>query len=109
MNSDIKKRWVEALTSGEYIQGKGALRDPDNKYCCLGVLCDLHNRETNGKWCWEKDTVSPFYKYLGKMAMLPNIVRTWSGVMVENHRKLSDMNDSGVSFKGIAEYIDKNL
>jgi len=43
--SDVKK-WVEALRSGEYEQGKGILCMDDEisgdwKYCCLGVACDI--------------------------------------------------------------------
>lgn len=40
MNKKIKKLWLKALRSGEYKQGKLALRIK-NKYCCLGVLCDI--------------------------------------------------------------------
>lgn len=38
----IKARWVAALRSGKYIQGRGALHStaPD-RFCCLGVLCEL--------------------------------------------------------------------
>jgi hypothetical protein len=40
MKHQIKKRWVEALRSGKYKQGKDYLcRDGD--FCCLGVLCEL--------------------------------------------------------------------
>jgi hypothetical protein len=54
MKKRVKKLWVEALRSGEFRQGKGALH-PNHKngggYCCLGVLCELHRRETGeGKW-----------------------------------------------------------
>lgn len=42
---EIKKRWIEALRSGEYEQAIGVLRKTDGvgrqRYCCLGVLCDV--------------------------------------------------------------------
>ncbi len=43
---EIKKRWVEALRSGEYNQAIGSLRKTLDDgvtvgYCCLGVLCDV--------------------------------------------------------------------
>lgn len=41
MNREIKQRWVEALRSGEFEQGTHRLRNRDNTYCCLGVLCEL--------------------------------------------------------------------
>lgn len=34
------EKWVEALRSGEYKQGKNRLRSNDDEFCCLGVLCD---------------------------------------------------------------------
>lgn len=36
---DIKK-WVAALRSGEYAQGKHRLHNADG-YCCLGVACKI--------------------------------------------------------------------
>lgn len=46
MTPELKAKWVEALRSGKYAQGKRALRTgrdkPENDlFCCLGVLCDL--------------------------------------------------------------------
>lgn len=32
------EKWDAALRSGEYVQGTGALRDSNGRYCCLGVL-----------------------------------------------------------------------
>lgn len=38
MNQKQKDLWVAALRSGDYKQGKGALRcKQDDTYCCLGV------------------------------------------------------------------------
>lgn len=33
-------QWIEALRSGEYKQGQGTLYC-HNRFCCLGVLCNL--------------------------------------------------------------------
>lgn len=47
MKAEIAKKWVKALRSGKYKQGRGLLAvvDPTSKevtgYCCLGVLCEL--------------------------------------------------------------------
>ncbi len=41
MNRELKKRWVEALRSGQYKQGQKQLRPDADTFCCLGVLCDL--------------------------------------------------------------------
>jgi len=40
MNEDAK-RWIEALMSGRYKQGKNCLRNADNEFCCLGVAMDV--------------------------------------------------------------------
>lgn len=37
MPKSIRRKWLNALRSGKYKQGKGAL-EKDGKYCCLGVL-----------------------------------------------------------------------
>lgn len=51
MKFDVKQKWVEALRSGEYQQGKDALRSEDkfgkDQYCCLGVLCEVVG---GGEW-----------------------------------------------------------
>lgn len=44
MDSDIKRRWVEALRSGDYQQTTGVLKD-EYGYCCLGVLCELARQD----------------------------------------------------------------
>lgn len=49
--NDLAKRWVAALRSGQYKQGKHVLRSIDNKFCCLGVLADVANPN-----CWGKIT-----------------------------------------------------
>ena len=51
MNPEIRKKWIEALESGDYLRGKGFLRKKaDNekvtKHCCLGVLVDLVEPES---------------------------------------------------------------
>lgn len=45
MNPEVKAKWIEALTSGEYSQTNGCLKD-NAGYCCLGVLTDLYIKET---------------------------------------------------------------
>lgn len=46
MDPEIKAKWIEALRSGKYKQGHSHLRQRDKetgeeRYCCLGVLCDI--------------------------------------------------------------------
>jgi hypothetical protein len=54
---EIKKAWTEALRSGKYQQGHGALRtltsDGVWRYCCLGVLYEV----CGGEWKIEQGSV----------------------------------------------------
>lgn len=45
----FKTRWVAALRSGEYKQGKKALTC-QGTFCCLGVAADLLVKEGRGAW-----------------------------------------------------------
>lgn len=45
MKAELKKQWVDALRSGQYVQGRehlGQKTGVENNfnYCCLGVLCE---------------------------------------------------------------------
>ena len=56
MDQEFKAKWVEALRSGEYKQGRGYLKVTENgeaRYCCLGVACELL-RESGVDVTWEK-------------------------------------------------------
>jgi hypothetical protein len=49
MNPEIKTRWIEALRSGDYKQGKSILHNIyTDEFCCLGVLCDIVRDEVPG-------------------------------------------------------------
>ena len=120
MNIEVKKLWTNALRSGEYQQGKGRLKH-DDKYCCLGVLCELHRQITGeGKW----DIVADHYAYfstnisiLYATNYLPNFVMDWAGLSSNNPNagnvKLSDYNDGvGIpiqNFATIANIIEEKL
>lgn len=69
MHAEIKKRWQEALRSGEYKQGAGSLR-VDEQYCCLGVLCDLYSKEKNIPWIYDT--------FLESEYVLPLEVQQWA-------------------------------
>jgi len=107
MDKRIKKKWIAALRSGEYAQGKDRLltsTEEVDKFCCLGVLCDLHARETGDGW----DGVI----YNGKEFLPPPVVLKWAGIEEDPLIRglfLSGYNDSGRSFKRIANLIDKYL
>ena len=117
MNPAIKKRWIEALRSGQYKQGQGYLKSGD-KYCCLGVLCNLAKVDGVGKWeCHMHATVFSCANSLDSR-VLPRDVQQWAGipnsvgvyeVNDDNDKTLVGLNDCGTSFEEIADVIDKKF
>lgn len=92
MDAQLKAKWIEALRSGEYEQGKH-LFEADGAFCCLGVLCKVMGIPTvdnNGAGSWS-----------AVEDVLPDRYKTASA--------LATMNDSHTSFSEIADYIEKNL
>lgn len=116
MKPEIKAKWVAALRSGEYEQGKGALRTANDKFCCLGVLCDIHARETGVAWS-DTDSIYP-WAYLTEDLALPKEVMAWAGLSNYNPKlgeaTCASHNDGAVtcvkkSFSEIADLIEANL
>ncbi len=108
VSKKIKKRWIKALRSGQYKKTTGYLRTGAG-YCCLGVLCDLHSKETKTPWDGES-------MYMGKTGGLPIEVGTWLGLTPEETRSvcangvsLVGANDAGKSFTEIASLIEEGL
>jgi len=105
VNTEVKQKWVEALESGDYKQDTGCLRSSSG-YCCLGVLCDLHSKETGVEW---DNGV-----YLNKMSDLPEQVRQWADLDYANPRigeySAFYLNDTKrKSFREIAALIKEHL
>ena len=110
IKAEIQEKWAAALESGAYQQATGALRKND-AFCCLGVLCDLYQRET-GRGRWDE---SLFVASGEKTTLtLPSSVQRWAGVEDENPT-IADrgnaicfaayLNDNGTSFTEIAQLI----
>lgn len=115
MNEKIKEKWLDALRSDAYVQGKHFLRT-DDCFCCLGVLCDLYSKETGHNW------ESPILegkpnKFLGDSQVLPFDVREWAGLpscnpeikITKTIHSLAEANDAGVPFSLIADIIEEQL
>ena len=123
MNPRIKEMWLAALRSGEYEQGVGVLRSTANvdrpEFCCLGVLCDLHAKETGTSWGTDADggEAGEDVYYLGYTMFLPPEVMDWADLDTSDPRAcpgddgmtLSSMNDGGASFEEIANRIEEKL
>jgi len=119
MNPVIRDTWTAELRSGKYAQGKTNLRKGDN-YCCLGVLCELAVEAgvvESAKAAAVLDSTyydDDEFLYGGALTMLPDEVMEWAGlkeafpVVTSNGEwiDLSHLNDTGVPFEKIADYID---
>jgi hypothetical protein len=107
MDLKIKEKWIAALRSGEYIQGKNFLRTVNNEFCCLGVLaevCGINSVINNDEDAYHYDFDStPLTAY-------PSIDFLFS-VSLDNDdaEYLTKLNDAGSSFDEIADYIKEKL
>lgn len=97
MNAAIKARWVAALLSGDYVQGRELLHYDAGvngtapRFCCLGVLCDLAYRDDVVTRV-RVDSTGTFgsYAYLDAQdpdetpegSLLPRSVARWAGLVV---------------------------
>jgi hypothetical protein len=106
MNPQIKQKWLSALRSGEYQQGRCYLRT-NSGFCCLGVLCDLYGKEHNVEW--ELVGAGTYYEFQDEPELLPLSVAEWAGV--DRHRSLTlgELNDTGSTFNEIADLIEKRF
>lgn len=115
MKTSIKQKWISALRSGKYRQGRGALRRGD-KYCCLGVLCELAIQD-GVKIELDVDNESRT-TFDGSAGYPPVAVMDWADLSDNNprirpggesDRTLAGINDEGASFETIADLIEKHL
>ena len=119
MNPQIKERLLKALDT--YPKTKGNLRD-DKGYCCLGVVCDLYQKEhPEAFWEQESDGVYMFHTSPedkgGEYTFLPDKVNEWAGfksrsILIDFRRKnsgrvdsLVDLNDRTSTFTRIKNAI----
>lgn len=120
--NEFAKKWVAALRSGKYAQGRNFLRristehgTPD-AYCCLGVACDLYAQDKGGEWAarslrgpqtfsTRRDSSSTNLPL--EVGMRLGLVDFSSGSKAVS--KLIDMNDRKLcSFEEIASFIERN-
>ena len=113
-------KWLEALRSGEYIQGRDRLRLGD-RFCCLGVACDLYAKETGkGGWLSPESNDSQVFMVRGRDMKytegLPLVVSEW---LVEGIKPNGgsvpwktveydvgvELNDKGATFVEIANRV----
>lgn len=106
MNKEVKRAWVASLRSGYYRQGYLCLRNDDDAFCCLGVLCNVHARN-NPEFAKTQTNPEDYDNHSG---MPSPMVLAWAGLPRGTARKLARMNDEEEkTFTEIADWIVKNV
>lgn len=113
--NDNAREWIDALTSGDYDQGRDVLHNAEtNTFCCLGVACDLYQKRVGGLAVRErpadpKNDTPACTSYNGNDKSLPPRVKSWLGLRgaagSTNGEALTELNDGGKSFDFIAGFI----
>ena len=102
-----RMKWAEVLRSGEYKQGRSYLAR-DGKFCCLGVACELYQKEV-GDLVVEVESFSTT-RYDNSVHVLPRKVQDWLGITENGELKkgeyVAHLNDHGWTFEQIAELIE---
>lgn len=95
VNVKAMREWVAALRSGDYKQGRAALKAPAEQdqvvHCCLGVACEV--AIANGAKVKESIDSCGMYWFDDRQGVLPNSVMSWYGLPVASP-KLTDELDA---------------
>lgn len=116
MKKNVMKKWVKALRSGEYAQGKLSLvrisNNGEHQFCCLGVLCNIMQEETGEL---KVNRVNDNFIFDSNRHILPDSVKNWSDMKSHDGTtacskmvSLIGLNDDGKSFTEIADVIEEN-
>lgn len=129
-----RKKWLKALRSGEYKQGKCHLHTFNKKgetlYCCLGVACEVAIKSKVDVQVLENNYEDPagllHNRYNGQTGVMPKAVTNWLGLATNGGDfyeegkpnrtylySLTELNDGkegkrGKNFKQIADIVEKN-
>lgn len=116
MNKEVKTKWVAALRSGDFKQGRLQLKSEEG-HCCLGVLCELAIKDGiiddyfEDWWFPQKEVLS----WAGLTSENPNVLldnkegqKEEFGIIIANDGKQS-LGIKQHSFEEIADLIEKYL
>lgn len=110
--NELRAELVRRLRSGKYTQGRGVLRDASDRFCCLGVACDIVVDAGSADWtkkdgCYacggvhtcglppEVQDAFGFFSGTGRIS--------WEAFP---NRALFFLNDTGTPFPEIADIIE---
>ena len=102
MNPEIKEDLMEALRSGEHVQGYEYLEQLDGSQCCLGVLCDIMGAEST--------VCIRSVRYDGMMSYPSAKIQREAGLTTKDIASLAHLNDEHkATFDEIADWIEVYL
>ena len=105
----FKRKWIAALRSGKFKQGYQSLKEikEDGPKCCLGVACEIAGAKVVLKQ--NPGFIDGGTGSIKGIKKIPKMLIGCSGLP----EKLAHMNDQErprrVTFKGIAQWIERNL
>jgi hypothetical protein len=125
MKPELKKRWTDALRSGEYKQTDNALQDRRG-FCCLGVACEVFKEDVGLKVEVPPTGIQKVALYDGETTHLPEKLTDFLGINYEgklsnpvprkdkqkgldSYGTLMGANDGGYTFTEIADIIDEQF
>lgn len=104
--SNLRDQWIEALRSGEYLQGRNQLCnkvDGEKVFCCLGVLADIHP-----ELYFSEEYLSFFGRFGSHDSDLPDDILNSVGLDKIDQEDLIQLNDQlGYSFDEIADHLER--
>jgi hypothetical protein len=121
MNRERAKELVAALRSGKYKQARNVLKagpfDGEPSYCCLGVACEISGLgmwTENNEYSTSTDvrnSVLPdeVQKYFGFRDRAGNFEGDGVRLSHSMFYCLAELNDDGMNFAEIADFIEKNV
>lgn len=105
-----QQEWIDALRSGTYQQGRDRMASVDadgvTRYCCLGVACDLAVKAGEPIEVTHDSDGAIAFDGASATDVLPTRVARRLNMWLGGGRELALLNDRGVSFAQIADYIE---
>lgn len=113
MPKEMKEKWVKALRSGEYTQGRGCL-EMNGTYCCLGVLQMVTDGYTERSPGSALQTL-PSQQWYEDHGIIDCVMDS-TNYLRKTTYTLANMNDGNgphlqarLSFPQIADWIEENV
>ena len=118
-NKRMFNKWIKALRSGEYAQGKDYLvttrtGEDYDRFCCLGVLNDVNGRgvwkpKEGRRFCGSdyEPFVITYYHQGNNPYQLSDKARRELGITLREQSYLMELNDRGATFNDIADVLEE--